>query len=151
MELFKSIFSKLRGSFKYLIFLVEDDVIYAKVVEHYLNDNLGHDANIMYFPVGELALENLHLKPDLIIMDYRLNSKFVDAADGLVNIRKIKKKFPKIEVIVLTGQANNKIAIEADKIGIKNFIVKSEEALPKLAEIINNQIVTKKSQQLTLQ
>jgi DNA-binding NarL/FixJ family response regulator len=151
MELFKRIFSKLRGGFKYLIFLVEDDVIYARAVEHYLSGNLSFEADTMYFPIGELAIENLHLMPDAIIMDYRLNSKYLDAADGLENIKKIKRKLPHVEIIILTGQINTKLVLEAGKIGVKNVILKNEEAFTTLVDILNKQILLKKSQKYTYQ
>ena len=70
-----------------LIFIVEDNTIYAKSLQYFLEDRL-HQPEIRLFSQGESCIENLHFNPDFIIMDYFLNSREYNALNGLKTIRR---------------------------------------------------------------
>ncbi|MBA3901314.1 MAG: response regulator [Bacteroidetes bacterium] len=144
MDILKKVYTKLfRKGHPFLIFIVEDDVIYAKTLEFYLKNNLCAESEILYFPVGELAVENFHLKPDLILMDYHLNSSYFEAVDGIENIKIIKTSYPKTHVILLSSQKRIEVAVEAFAEYACYYVVKDNEALRKLAKIINHKIKEK--------
>jgi DNA-binding NarL/FixJ family response regulator len=92
-----------------LIFIVEDNAVYAKSLEFYLKSRFD-GLDIRIFPVGELCMDNLHLNPYLIIMDYELNSRFFDAENGLAILQEIKQKDKKRPIVVLSGQDDPKVA-----------------------------------------
>ena len=54
------------------IFLVDDNAFYLKNLEITFSKKPYY--NIVTFETGELCLEKMSLKPDIIILDYYLNS-----------------------------------------------------------------------------
>jgi len=69
---------------------------------------------------GEEALVFLNKnKTDVIVMDVRMPKM-----DGIQALRKIKKKWPLIEVIMLTGHASMEAAREGMEIGAFDYLMK---------------------------
>jgi DNA-binding NarL/FixJ family response regulator len=120
-----------------LVFIVEDNIMYAKSLQKYLGDRLPEGSKIEIFQVGELAVDKLHLKPDFIVMDYFLNSKFHDAADGLEMIREIREQNKNVKIIVLSSQDNLEVAIRAMEQTQGKYIIKNDDAFQKVADFIN--------------
>ena len=85
------------------IFIVEDDEVYAKTLRGFIVSRFL-EANIKIFPVGETSLLKMSIHPDIVIMDYFLNSKFAEAMDGLEIIKHIRSQSPKTNIIVLSSQ-----------------------------------------------
>lgn len=112
-----------------LIFVVEDNHIYNKLVVSYLKTNKY--TNVESYFTGEEALQNMHKNPDIVIQDYLL-----DGITGIEVLIKAKKIAPNVEFIFLSGNDNIDIAINSMKYGASNYIVKDQMALPKLVEKI---------------
>ncbi len=72
---------------------------------------------------AEAALDHLTSNvPDLLIMDIRL-----PGMDGLAAFRQIKKSYPKLPVIIMTGYGTTESAIEATKLGAFDYQLKPFE------------------------
>lgn len=72
------------------------------------------------FPSAEDALSVIALDtPDIILLDLKL-----PGIDGLEYLGKVKKQYPKIEVIIVTGHADVTTAIQAIKFGAYDYIKK---------------------------
>jgi DNA-binding NtrC family response regulator len=112
-----------------LIFVVEDNHIYSNLVVSYLKTNKY--TNVESYLTGEEALRNMHKNPDIVIQDYLL-----DGMTGIEVLIKAKKIAPNVEFIFLSGNDNIDIAINSMKYGASNYIVKDQQALPKLIEKI---------------
>jgi two-component system, OmpR family, response regulator len=122
-----------------LIFIVEDNAVYAKSLEIYLRTKFeGIDVKI--FPVGELAVDNLHLKPEFIVMDYFLNSKFYDAEDGVSIIKVIRDKDPNVQIIVLSSEEDEKTIQKIHDAGCL-YLHKNAEAYEKVRNLISLQLI----------
>lgn len=119
-----------------VIFIVEDNKAYIKIVEHHLKSN-GY-TSLHTFVSGEECLQNLYLKPDIIIQDYKLQG-----INGIFVLSKYKKKLPYCEFIFLSGQDDVPTAVNAIKAGAFDYIVKNEKAMtllvPKIEEVIRLQ------------
>ncbi|MCW3072878.1 MAG: response regulator receiver protein [Bacteroidetes bacterium] len=121
-----------------LIFIVEDNKLYAKTLQAYLKLQFREGTMVETFPVGELCIDNLHRNPDFVIMDYYLNSRFEDASNGFDIARHVKKEKPKTEVIVLSGQNNVEVVAETiSQIDCK-YVVKNDEAYERVSSIIGH-------------
>lgn len=112
-----------------LIFVVEDNQMYNKLVVSYLRTNKF--TNVESFLTGEDVLKNMHKNPDIIIQDYLL-----DGMTGIEVLIKAKKTNPNVEFIFLSGNDSIDIAINSMKYGAYNYILKDQQALPKLVEKI---------------
>lgn len=114
-----------------LIFVVEDNHIYNKLVVSYLKTH--RYTNVESYLTGEEALQNMHKNPDIVIQDYLL-----EGITGIEVLIKAKKIAPNVEFIFLSGNDNIDIAINSMKYGASNYIVKDQMALPKLVEKIRH-------------
>lgn len=134
------IFTKINAKKKkYVIFLVEDNLIYAEQVKFFLASSFGDKIDILHFVVAELMDNKLQsgIIPDLIIMDHYLGNKYTDAELGLTALRRIKKQFPELEMILHSSQESIELAISALNDGVCNYVEKSEVGLKKLEELIH--------------
>ena len=113
-----------------LIFVVEDNQVYNKLVVSYLRSNKF--TNVESYFTGEEALANLGKKPDIIIQDYLL-----EKMTGIDVLVKTKKVSPGTEFIFLSGQDSIDIAINSMKYGAYDYIVKDQMALKKLVDKIH--------------
>lgn len=113
-----------------LIFVVEDNQMYNKLVVSYLKTNKL--TNVESYLTGEEALQNMHKNPEIIIQDYLL-----EGMTGIEVLIKAKKTNPNVEFIFLSGQDSIDIAINTMKYGAYDYIVKDQMALQKLVNKIN--------------
>lgn len=113
-----------------LIFVVEDNQMYNKLVVSYLKTNKF--VNVESFLTGEDALKNMNKNPDIVIQDYLLNGM-----TGIEVLIKAKKTNPDVEFIFLSGQDSIDIAINSMKYGAYDYIVKDQMALQKMVNKIH--------------
>lgn len=113
-----------------LIFVVEDNRVYNKLIVSYLKTN--NFTNVMPFYSGEDTINNLYRNPDIIIQDFLL-----DGMNGIDVLKKAKEQNTNIEFIFLSGQDNIDVAINTMKYGAYDYIVKDQMALKKLVNKIN--------------
>lgn len=120
-----------------LIFIVEDNPVYNKLVVNYLNSKKFN--RIESFLSGEECMKNIGMKPDIIIQDYLL-----EGMNGIEVLKATKKIHPQIEFIFLSGQDSVDVAINTMKHGAYDYIVKDQMALKKMADKITKIIAIQK-------
>lgn len=120
---------------KQLIFLVEDNSIFAEVVKTGIENEL--DLTALHFNTGEEMLDylikNPLVRPEIFILDFELNSIVESAKSGkqilqeLVQRYKQKKIIEELKVIMLTGSGDIELAIDLLKLGATDYISKFKE------------------------
>ncbi len=113
------------------IFIVEDDKFYAGVIRHSLESR--NFMNVRIFPSGEECLKNLHLKPEIVLLDYRLGEGVMD---GMEVLKAIQKTGMDVQVVFLTGVDKLEVATNTIKAGAYDYVVKSEAAIERIRNII---------------
>ena len=113
-----------------LIFIVEDNTVYNKLIVNHLR--LHKLTQTESFLSGEECLKNIDRKPDIIIQDYLL-----DGMTGIDVLKATRKKYPETEFIFLSGQNDIELAINSMKYGACDYIIKDQYALKKLTDKIN--------------
>lgn len=144
--MFTNIF-KRKTPGKNIVFIVEDNDVYARSLQGYLQTRFPNIKEIKIFRIGELCLLELHRNPNIVIMDYFLNSKYKDANNGLEIIKRIKTQKPQTKIIVLSAQENFDIAIEAINLYDCSYVQKDLEAYNKI-EILIKEIVNREKIQV---
>jgi len=114
-----------------MIFIVEDNSIYNKLIASHLRSN--NFLRIESFLSGEECLKNLHKKPDIVIQDYLLNG-----INGLEVLKETKKKNPKTEFIFISGQDNIDVAVDTIRHGASDYLVKNQFAFKKMIDKIHD-------------
>ena len=113
------------------IFVVEDDPTYAKFLKYVLE--LNPDYEISVFETGKEFLANLHLKPQIITLDYTLQD--ITGEYLLTEILAFDKDIP---VIVISAQEKIGTAVNLLKSGAFDYIIKDEETKDRLLNSIKN-------------
>ena len=119
---------------KILLFLVDDDALFLKSLE--IEFSQTTESDIRTFSTGEQCLECLSECPDIIILDYYLNSIDENAIDGLETLDKIKAINPEVPVIILSSQDKIDVAVNCMKHQAFDYVVKSETAFLRLQKTI---------------
>lgn len=125
------------GTREILIFIVDDDPMYTKALEHSILDKIP-SVKIKTFQTGEACLQQIKQKPDVVILDYYLDSKVSYAWNGLTILKQIKKLYPKIKVVMLSVQDSLDVAVKCIENGSYDYIPKSESAFVRINNVLQN-------------
>ena len=118
------------------LFLVDDDAVFLKLLE--IDFAQLDQFTVQTFATGELCIDNLHQKPDLIILDYHLDGIQRLAMNGLQTLDKIKQFDSTIPVIMLSSQDKIDVAVSCMHHKASDYVVKSETAFIRLQKIISS-------------
>jgi len=120
---------------KIKIFIVDDDVFYLRLLEIQFLESADFD--IMAFESGELCIDNLYRKPDLIVLDYHLDGINKHALTGIQALDKIKEIDASIPVVILSSQDKIEVAVDCMHHKAFDYVVKSETAFMRLKNIVS--------------
>lgn len=100
------------------VLLVDDEVPFVEAMTRRLTKR---NLNVAAAYSGTDALEMLHkqTKVDVVILDVKM-----PGLDGIETLKEIKKEYPLVEVIMLTGHATVESAIEGMKLGAYDYLMK---------------------------
>lgn len=116
------------------LFLVDDDSVFLKSLEI---DFCQHENfQVQTFSTGELCLEHINEKPDIIVLDYYLDGIVKEAMNGIQTLDKIKAFDAEIPVIMLSSQDKIEIAISCMHHKAFDYVVKSETSYMRLHHIM---------------
>lgn len=102
------------------IFIVEDDPFFANLIEFVLEQN--PDNEVRKFETGQAVLDQLHLHPDVITLDYSLPD-----LNGRELLAKVRARSPESRVVIISSQQDVGTAIAMLKEGAYDYIVKDDE------------------------
>ncbi len=111
------------------IFVVEDDMFYGELLKRHLA--LNPDNDVHHFANAAECLKNMHLKPDMISLDYRLPDMMGDEV-----MRKIHMDYPNLPIIIVSGQEDVKTAVDLLKEGAYDYFVKDDDTKDRLWNIV---------------
>jgi DNA-binding NtrC family response regulator len=114
-----------------LIFVVEDNEWYRKLLVHSLESN--PDFRVESFATGEEFLGQIGRNPDIVSLDFRLPD-----TKGDVLLRKIKNHNEEIEVLIISEQEDIETAVDLLKKGAFDYLVKEKDIRNKLLQSIKH-------------
>ncbi|MDZ7275915.1 MAG: ATP-binding protein [candidate division KSB1 bacterium] len=105
------------------ILLLEDDPDHAQLLSHCLRQ--AFEARIIHHSAALPALAELEKSDfDLLLLDY-----YLPDLDGLEVLRRCRITHPDLPVLMITGQGDERIAVEAMKAGAFDYLVKGRDYL----------------------
>jgi DNA-binding NtrC family response regulator len=113
----------------YKIFLVDDDLFCLNMYKQHIK-NLGC-TDITLFQNGTDCLNNLIKYPNIIFLDHKM-----DTLNGFEVLNKIKRFDPNINVVMVSGQEDLQIALNALKYGAFDYIIKGDQEIEKMESVI---------------
>src|SRR5687767_2690376 len=100
------------------LFIIEDDIMVATLMKQSL---AKHDHEIVHYATAEECLQNLHLNPDIVTIDYNL-----PGMNGIELMRRIKSYNSSIMVVIVSGQETLEVVVDAYKNGASEYIIKND-------------------------
>lgn len=137
MSLLTNYFKKSNPD-KKVIFIVEDNEVYAQTLNNYLEESFPNALEIKTYSIGEMCLQDMERKPYIVIMDYFLNSKYEKAGNGLEIIKQIKIIKPHTNIIVLSVQQDFAVIIDAIRQYDCMYVQKDAEAFKKVQQFVTD-------------
>jgi DNA-binding NtrC family response regulator len=110
------------------VFVVDDDAFCRELYAQYLH-NLGF-ASVFLFEDGESCLNSMSQRPDIIFLDHDMQP-----LDGLEVMKKIKRTHPDIYLIIVSGQENIQVSVNALKYGAFDYIIKGDKDEEMIARV----------------
>lgn len=119
------------------ITLIDDDPAMTEMLNDFIIKKYT-SAGVSVYHTGEDALKGFYERPDVIVLDYHLDSINPDALNGLQILKKLKDMYPETPVIFLSAEEKPEIAVNTIKYGAYDYIVKNENAFHRLEILITN-------------
>ncbi len=112
-----------------IVMLVDDEAPFVETMKKRLEKR---NLNILTASNGEEALATLesHQNTDVVILDVKM-----PGMDGIETLGEIRKSFPLIEIIMLTGHGTIESAIEGMKLGAFDYLMKPCEIEQLMAKV----------------
>jgi signal transduction histidine kinase/FixJ family two-component response regulator len=126
-----------------VVLIVDDSETDRETYCRYLMSARNFDCQIVDRESAESALQLCKCEyPDIILLDYLLPD-----ADGLEFLRELRELRGSLPIVImLTGQGNESVAVEAMKYGVKDYLIKGELTHEKLITAITNALNTQQLQ-----
>lgn len=117
------------------LLFVDDDTSFMALAQQLLSRYQGKKFNIIWKQNGASAVEELQHNPalDMVLIDY-----YLPEVNGLDVIKEIREKKYEIPIILLTTHRDFRLAIEALKYEVEDYIVKDEAVESVLPRTIVN-------------
>ena len=118
------------------ILIIEDNETFSLLITHYLKNNLP-SSHVFVENSGMKAIETIHrLNPAVVVLDYYLDEQ-LSAKDVMIAISDMK---PIPHVILLSTITDESERLEIMKMGVGEFIPKSNESMYDLAKLIQEHL-----------
>lgn len=126
------------------LLIVDDDTSYMAVVQHFLSKYQGKKFEMVWKKDGALALDELEKNKniDLVLLDY-----YLPELNGIEVAKAIREKQIDVPIIFLSSNRDFRLAIEAMKYGVEDYMVKDEavdSVLPRTIVNILERVYLKK-------
>lgn len=132
----------MRSQQSYRVFIVDDDHFFAKALEHHLKQNLVLEFAVNKFSNGEECINSMDKNPDIVVLDYFLESGNKTAMNGIQVLKKIKTDHPEVSVIMVSSQDKLQVAVDTMRYGAYDYVVKNENAFLRVENAVRNRLET---------
>jgi DNA-binding NtrC family response regulator len=115
-----------------LIYIIDGSSSYRKIIETCLA--ALNVLDIKMFDDGESCFASMELSPDIIILDYNLGE---GKWNGLEFMEEYSRAHKNVNYIFLSSSTKIEIAVEAVRMGARDYILKSKSGITRLAKQID--------------
>lgn len=117
------------------VFLVDDDNMFLTMLTDHLEASGRY--NVSTFTTGEACMEQLGKKPDVIVLDYYLDSAVPGALNGMEILQRIKSVDPDLKVVMLSSQEHYGIALQTIAKGALYYVIKDNQAFGEIEHLLS--------------
>ena len=121
------------------VVIIDDEEAHFRLMKRAINKALPL-ASVDYFKDAKSCLERLdEISPDVIILDY-----LMPVMNGIEFLEALSRENKDIPVIMITGQGNENIAVQAMKLGAWDYLVKTPDFSTLLPSVIEKVVHERK-------
>ena len=113
------------------IFVVEDDLMYAKILSYHLAQNPEYE--VMVFTSGKELIANLYKQPSAISLDF-----YLPDMSGFDVLKRIREFDPELPVVIVSGQQDIATAVELVKKGVYDYVLKDSDTRERIWSVMRN-------------
>ncbi|RZK17349.1 MAG: sigma-54-dependent Fis family transcriptional regulator [Hymenobacter sp.] len=103
----------------FTIFIVEDDPWYGQLLHYHLS--LNPEDTVQLWTSGQECLDNMHLRPDVVTIDFSLPD-----ISGDKLLTRLRQRWPEVPVIIISAQSKITTAVQLLKAGAAEYLVKDD-------------------------
>ncbi len=119
------------------IFIVENDMIFEKMLDYIFSKDIVFKFH--EFKTEEACIQNLTLKPEVIILDHSLSG----IMNGSDTIREIKKRNHNTHIIILLDESDSKLASKLLNAGANDYVFKGSKCENELTKKLDKYLSKK--------
>lgn len=126
------------------VYIIEDTLVARTMLKDHLSKYKGIE--IKEYSTGNACIRDIILnkeEPDLVLMDYFLDSSFGPSKDGVETLEKLKEISPATEVVMLTSVDNKRIMDLAKEKGALDYVVKGTNGFSELDTVLKKHFQVK--------
>lgn len=113
------------------IFVVEDDLMYAKILSYHLAQNPEYEVTV--FTSGKELIANLYKQPSAISLDF-----YLPDMSGFDVLKRIREFDPELPVVIVSGQQDIATAVELVKKGVYDYVLKDSDTRERIWSAMRN-------------
>jgi DNA-binding NtrC family response regulator len=113
------------------VFMVEDNELFAHMISGALASQYGYKVEVFY--TGEDMLKRIQEKPDVVLLDFQLDSSNLNCMNGDKVLEQIMQLQPQTNVVMISSQDDLEKAIELLKYGACDYICKDLQSVNNIA------------------
>jgi len=126
-----------------LVYIVEDDIFYTEILSDLLND-LTKKYKIRgvkiqlhsFYSSKETTFSLSKLKPDIVLLDYYILNDDLEPDTSYQIFRTIKQSDSPTDIIIVSGQLDEKIKHDLIAEGVTAYLTKNPEDLKELEKVL---------------
>lgn len=122
------------------VFILNENLEVAGKLRRYLKKRFGDLLNISLFINSRACISRMYGQTDIVVVDDYLYRHGSRGMSGIEVLKKIKEKDSAVEVVILTSDENVGLAVEAMKMGAKDYILNKPGAWQRLQNIIDKTV-----------
>lgn len=116
------------------VFLVDDDKMFLTLLSDHLEALDRYD--ISTFATGEACLERLGEQPDVIVLDYYLDSAVPGSLNGMEILKRIKSADSDQKVVMLSSQEHYGVALQTIAKGALYYVIKDNQSFGEVERLL---------------
>ena len=116
------------------IFIVDDNKVFTLALKADIENAFNEIPMMIHtFETGEKCMQAFkEITPEFVILDYHLDNKYAEAANGIQVLDWIKKENNATNVVILTVDDNIDIALKSFQHGASDYVVKTNTQFRKI-------------------
>jgi DNA-binding NtrC family response regulator len=122
------------------VFILNENPETAGKLRRYLRKKFGNALSISLFFNSAMCLNRLNGHADMVVIDDYLYQYGSHGMSSLEVLKKIKDKSPSTEVVILTSDEDVGLAVEAMRIGAKDYILNKLGSWQRLQHLLDKAI-----------